>query len=764
MGDEDTGGDNTRLTGFGAGDETRLAGSTAAPAPAAPTPADATIASGSFLGHTYRIGALLARGGMGEVYRASHAELETEHAIKIILPELANDARIVDLFRREASVLRTIRHEAVVAYDGVFRDENGRLYLVMEFVDGPSLSKLMRERPFSADEVRQLRDRLANGLAVAHDKGVIHRDLSPDNVILPGGDIGQAKIIDFGISKLADPDAKTIIGTDFAGKYAYVSPEQLGMFGGQVDARSDIYSLGLVLAAAAQGEPLDMGLSPISVVEARRSVPDLSRVPEAVRADLAAMLQPDPADRPRSMRDLVPDSGRAARRGSAAARPATGRQAGSAGRIGAAVGALALLAVAGGAGYWYWSKGALPAGGETEATVETAETTVQIGDPQAVVAGADEPAAPVETAPEPATTATPSAPQPQAEEPVIAAVPTETAEASAGGDDPANVPVPQEVPIVAPEEPVSTDVPPAEAVSADIPSTEPPAEVSTVAAAEEPSALLPLVPEPEDTATAATPLPATTSPVATEPVEAPPQVQTAQLPRLPDLQRLREEANRTVESLSCAGVAVDVSETGDIVASGYVASEADRSQALALLTLLPEVGRVDDAVAVMPRPLCDALDVLRERTAFNLGQPRAPAIDPGGIDGVYYQDDHLLIDVAAPAVHDAYYLYVDYIDAAEGYVVHLLPNEMRRENRLGAGERVLIGSLPQEKEKYTVAPPFGSNLLIAVASRAPLFPGLRPLVEPADRYIAALREGLETAARQGDGPAAGYRSVVFKPR
>src|SRR5262249_58042249 len=88
-------------------------------------------------------------------------------------------------------------------------------------------------------------------------------------------------------------------------KYSFVSPEQLGMFGGQVDARADIYSLGLVLAAAAVGEPLDMGTSPITVVEARRAVPDLGRVPAGLRADPAAMLQPHPAQRPASLRELM---------------------------------------------------------------------------------------------------------------------------------------------------------------------------------------------------------------------------------------------------------------------------------------------------------------------------------------------------------------------------------------------------------------------------------------------------------------------------
>jgi serine/threonine-protein kinase len=291
------------------------------PTTAVPTGLASTIAPGQLLGHTYRIESLLARGGMGEVYRARHAELNTEHAIKIILPELAGNQRIVDLFRREASVLRTIRHDAIVAYDGVFRDENARLYLVMEFVDGPSLSKVMKQGGLRPAQVRELRDRLADGLAAAHEKGVIHRDLSPDNVILPGGELFKAKIIDFGISKMADPEAKTIVGDDFAGKYSYVSPEQVGLYGGKVDTRSDIYSLGLVLAAAAGGAPLDMGSSPISVVEARRAVPKLDRVPAELRPELTSLLQPDPADRPQTMRELIREPPRSGRQAETARRP-----------------------------------------------------------------------------------------------------------------------------------------------------------------------------------------------------------------------------------------------------------------------------------------------------------------------------------------------------------------------------------------------------------------------------------------------------------
>ena len=265
---------------------------------------DSAIPPGTVLINTYRVEELLARGGMGEIYRATHTELNTEHAIKVIRPELAGQPKIVDMFRREAASLRNVRNDAVIAYDGTFRDEEGKLYLVTEFVRGRPLSEVLNERRLSVEEVRRLRDRLAVGLGAAHEKGVVHRDVSPDNVILPDGQVENAKIIDFGIVKLTDASVATIIGEDFAGKYSYASPEQLGLFDGRVDARSDIYSLGLVLAAAAIGRPLDMGATPSAVIDARRSVPDLSEVPPELRAELAAMLEPNPDDRPQSLQEL----------------------------------------------------------------------------------------------------------------------------------------------------------------------------------------------------------------------------------------------------------------------------------------------------------------------------------------------------------------------------------------------------------------------------------------------------------------------------
>lgn len=263
------------------------------------------LSPGATVLFTYRIVRLISRGGMGEIYEAEHIDQRTRHAIKIILPELMGDESIVALFLREAESLRKIRHAAIVSYDGLFRDESRRLHLVMEYVDGPSLSERLRDGPLTPEEVAALRDRLAAGLAEAHDIGICHRDLSPDNILLEHGRLGGAKLIDFGIAKLVDPDAQTVVGSAFAGKFSWASPEQVGLFGAQVDSRSDIYSLGLVLAAAARGRPLEMGRSMMAVVNARRSVPQLDGMPPSLAPQIARMLEPDPLDRPQSMRELI---------------------------------------------------------------------------------------------------------------------------------------------------------------------------------------------------------------------------------------------------------------------------------------------------------------------------------------------------------------------------------------------------------------------------------------------------------------------------
>ncbi len=260
------------------------------------------VSIGTELNQTYRIDSLIGVGGMGEVFKGFNIQTGDPVAIKIVLPEFARDEMILELFRKEARILNHLVHDAIVRYYVFSIDRTiGRPYLAMEYVDGLSLAERTRTTPLAADDFKYLLRRLADGLNKAHEAGVIHRDMSPDNVILPGGLVKNAKIIDFGIARSKDVGGATLLGGSFAGKYNYVSPEQLGLFGGDVTPKSDIYSLALVMAAALRGKPLNMSGSQVDVIEKRRTVPDLGGVPKQFHSVLSAMLQPDPAARPENM-------------------------------------------------------------------------------------------------------------------------------------------------------------------------------------------------------------------------------------------------------------------------------------------------------------------------------------------------------------------------------------------------------------------------------------------------------------------------------
>ena len=264
------------------------------------------LPAGTVLIGTYELTEHINTGGMGEVYRGVNIHNEEVVAIKIVLPALAHDEKILSLFQKESTVLRRIAHDAIVRYEVFTIDPDiARPCLVMEFVEGVALGDHIEQGALPEAEVLTLLRRLADGLAVAHRAGVVHRDLSPDNVILPGDKVENAKIIDFGIAKETKAGGGTLIGGQFAGKPGYVAPEQLGLYDGHVTGQADIYSLGLLAAAAARGYPLDMGDSPADAVRARMSVPELSDLPERLQTLLSWMLQPDPADRPADMEALL---------------------------------------------------------------------------------------------------------------------------------------------------------------------------------------------------------------------------------------------------------------------------------------------------------------------------------------------------------------------------------------------------------------------------------------------------------------------------
>lgn len=254
------------------------------------------------LNGTYEVEGLIARGGMGEVYRGRVIETGDAVAIKVLRQDMVANEAALALFRKEASALHRLHHDAIIRYFVVAVDPMiRRPYFAMEYVEGEPLSGIVERGPLPLADCLVLIDRVAAGLGAAHQLGIYHRDVSPDNVILPGRDPARAKIIDFGIARSTRFGAETVIGDRFAGKFSYASPEQLGLFGASVGAQSDIYSLGLVIAEAASGRQIDMGVNHAETIERRRSVPSLIHVPAELRPLIARMLEPNPSDRPQSM-------------------------------------------------------------------------------------------------------------------------------------------------------------------------------------------------------------------------------------------------------------------------------------------------------------------------------------------------------------------------------------------------------------------------------------------------------------------------------
>lgn len=272
----------------------------------APTAERTGIAIGEVLNGIYEVRRFLARGGMGEVYEGVNVNTDERVAIKVILPHLAADQNVQAMFRKEARTLTRLSDPALVQYRVLAQEPRlGVFYIVTEFIDGQSLADLMGKTRPTADELRGLIRRLASGLRTAHNLGAIHRDLSPDNVLMAGGELTQAKVIDFGIAKDLDASTGTIVGDGFAGKLGYVAPEQFGDYGREVGPWTDVYSLGLVILAVAAGKAPDMGATIVDAIDRRRKGPDLSGAPEALRPILARMLQPDPALRLRSMDEVL---------------------------------------------------------------------------------------------------------------------------------------------------------------------------------------------------------------------------------------------------------------------------------------------------------------------------------------------------------------------------------------------------------------------------------------------------------------------------
>lgn len=239
----------------------------------------------------------LGRGGMAIVYRGVHESLQREVAIKELLPGGEKDKETLSRFRREALALAAFRHQNIVTlYDLV--EKNDGLFMIMELVDGPTLSELLREGPIPPEVTAVIGDQLASALDHAHFHRIIHRDLKPSNIMLTRW--GEVKLMDFGIAKDEELDALTKKGMA-VGTPAYMSPEQV--VGAPLDPRTDIYSLGVVLYECLTGEKPFVGTSAGEIFAKVRDgkYKKLSKaapqVPPALRAAVQRAMRNKPNDR-----------------------------------------------------------------------------------------------------------------------------------------------------------------------------------------------------------------------------------------------------------------------------------------------------------------------------------------------------------------------------------------------------------------------------------------------------------------------------------
>ncbi len=262
------------------------------------------------------------RGGMGTVYRAHERATGTPAALKL----LDGDGADVERFLREARVLADLRHPAIVRHLADGRTASGGAWLAMEWLDGEDLGERLRRDGLTADESVRLVARIAGGLAVAHERGVVHRDIKPGNVFLPAGEVDQAKLLDFGVARpLATLAGLTQTGV-LVGTPAYMAPEQIRS-GGVVDARTDVFSLGCVLYECLAGRAAFVGDQVLTVLarilfEDAPVLPVTADLPAALPELLARMLARDPAQRPSDARAVLVELvalGRLVTRSSAAA-------------------------------------------------------------------------------------------------------------------------------------------------------------------------------------------------------------------------------------------------------------------------------------------------------------------------------------------------------------------------------------------------------------------------------------------------------------
>lgn len=280
-------------------------------------------ALGAVFGERYEIESVIGSGGMSVVYKAKHKLMDKIVAIKLLDPRLVRQQLAVKRFQQEAQAASRLSHPNVIVVHDFGMTPDGQPYMVMDYLGGRSLQDILDENPsLEPPRAKRIFTQTASGLSHAHKMGVIHRDIKPNNIIIDYDHMGDeaVKIVDFGIAKLvsegANPAERLTRAGEFFGTSVYMSPEQCR--GKDVDARSDIYSLGCVMFESLTGLPPFEGENDLDTFQMQLSAepprfkerrPDLS-IPAEFEYIVRKTLEKNADDRYQSMDELMEDLSR----------------------------------------------------------------------------------------------------------------------------------------------------------------------------------------------------------------------------------------------------------------------------------------------------------------------------------------------------------------------------------------------------------------------------------------------------------------------